>query len=139
MPPYDSCLPICIRGPIAIPSASALCIRPEAQSSSLCDTSGNLPRPPGNRSHIPDPVLSLCVGWFCIVAYDLDLVRRDGRAAVVHLERHVLDQEGPHLVAEAVRIKGALAARGSVSLLGVDASAQNPHRSRERARHLPPP
>ena len=46
-----------------------------------------------------------------VAAHDLDLVGRDGlrrRPALVHLERHVLDEESPHLVAETVGIEAAL-------------------------------
>jgi hypothetical protein len=46
----------------------------------------------------------LCWRGLCIAANDLNLVRRDRLAIVVHLERNVLDEEGPNLVAEPIGI-----------------------------------
>ncbi len=43
-----------------------------------------------------------------IAAHDLNLIGMNGLARVLHLERNVLDQESPDLVAEAVRIKVTL-------------------------------
>lgn len=53
--------------------------------------------------------LLLSLTWALgVAADDLDLVRDHGRSAILHLERDVLDEESPHLVAEAVGIQGAL-------------------------------
>ena len=43
-----------------------------------------------------------------VAAHDLDLVRLNRRARVLHLEGDVLDQKSPDLVAEAVGIKMTL-------------------------------
>lgn len=45
-----------------------------------------------------------------VAADNLDLVCHDRLAAIVHLERDVLDEESPHLVAETVGVQGALLA-----------------------------
>lgn len=50
----------------------------------------------------------LALRTFGVAADDLDLVGRDELGAVLHLERDVLDQEGPYFVAEAVRIQRSL-------------------------------
>jgi hypothetical protein len=56
---------------------------------------------------VPIPLLSLA--WLLGIAADnLDLVRRDGLASTVHLECHVLDQEGPNFIAESIRIQAPL-------------------------------
>ncbi len=47
-------------------------------------------------------------GRLGVTADDLDLVCHHGLCTTVHLESDVLDEEGPHLVAEAVRIQRAL-------------------------------
>lgn len=43
-----------------------------------------------------------------VAANNLDLVRRDGRTAIVHLECDILDEEGPDFVAESIGIKTSL-------------------------------
>lgn len=54
-------------------------------------------------------MLLLSLAWALGVAADnLDLVRDHRRAAILHLEGNVLNQERPHLVAETVGIQGAL-------------------------------
>jgi hypothetical protein len=60
----------------------------------------------------PGPLFSS----FAVAANDLDPVRLN-RDIVFHLESHILDQEGPHLVAEAVSIKMALDRDHRVSLI----------------------
>lgn len=50
----------------------------------------------------------LLVGALRAAADDLDLVCHNRVAAVVHLERDILDQEGPHFVTEAVGIERTL-------------------------------
>src|SRR5271170_591011 len=60
----------------------------------------------------PSPLFSS----FAVAANDLDPVRLN-RDIVLHLESHILDQEGPHLIAEAVSIKMALDRDHRISLL----------------------
>lgn len=43
-----------------------------------------------------------------VAADNLDLVGRDRRVAVVHLEGHILDKKCPDLVAESVRVEAPL-------------------------------
>lgn len=43
-----------------------------------------------------------------VAAHDFDLVGMDRLARVLHLERNILNQESPDLVAEAIRIKVTL-------------------------------
>lgn len=52
-----------------------------------------------------------------VAADNLDLVRHDNLAAIVELEVDVLDQEGPHLIAETVGIERALYAQRRVLLI----------------------
>jgi hypothetical protein len=44
---------------------------------------------------------------FAVAANDLDPIRLDCDI-ILHLEIHILNQEGPHLIAEAVSVKVAL-------------------------------
>ena len=60
----------------------------------------------------PGPLFSS----FAVAANDLDPVRLN-RGRVLHLESHILDQEGPHLVAEAVSVKMALDRDHRISLI----------------------
>lgn len=53
---------------------------------------------------------------FAIAAHDLDFVRLN-RDRVLHLECHILDQEGPDFIAETVCIKVALDGEQHISLL----------------------
>ena len=50
-----------------------------------------------------------------VAADNLNLIGLDGVGAVIHLEGNILDEEGPHFVAESVRIEAALFARRVVS------------------------
>ena len=43
-----------------------------------------------------------------VAANNLDLVRRDRLVGPIHLKDNVSDQEGPHFIAEAVRVEAAL-------------------------------
>lgn len=53
--------------------------------------------------------LSRSLAWLLgVAANNLDLVRLHRLAAVVHLERHILDEEGPHLVTESIRVEAPL-------------------------------
>ena len=47
-------------------------------------------------------------GSLAVAAHDLDLIRMDCLARVLHLECNILDQEGPDLIAEAVGIEMTL-------------------------------
>jgi hypothetical protein len=53
-------------------------------------------------------VLLLVTGLLGIAAQDLDLVGYHSLLAILHLERDILDNEGPDLIAETVRIERAL-------------------------------
>jgi hypothetical protein len=60
----------------------------------------------------PGPLFSS----FAVAANDLDPVRLN-RDRVLHLESHILDQEGPHLIAEAVSVKMSLDRDHRISLI----------------------
>lgn len=47
-------------------------------------------------------------GLLGIAANNLDLVRRHGLTSTIHLERDILDQEGPYFVAESVGVEASL-------------------------------
>ena len=59
----------------------------------------------------------LSIGPLGAAADDLDLVGRDRLRAVLHLEGDPFDQEGPHLVAESVRVERALEGQARLDLL----------------------
>lgn len=63
---------------------------------------------PSIQRQVTRSVLLALARLLGVAAYDLDLVRRDGVAAAVHLKGDVLDQEGPNLVAEPIGIEAAL-------------------------------
>lgn len=60
-----------------------------------------------------DAAKDLGGGALCLdsARYYLDFVCLDNLAAVFHLEGHVLQLEGPHLIAETVGIQASLARR----------------------------
>ncbi|KND87877.1 hypothetical protein TOPH_07523 [Tolypocladium ophioglossoides CBS 100239] len=60
--------------------------------------------------HLASPGLPCLrfAGLLGVAADNLHFVRLDRLAAVVHLERYVLDEERPHLVAEPVRVEAPL-------------------------------
>lgn len=74
------------------------------------------------------PLLSLARS-LCVAANNLDLVRLDRDAAIVHLERHVLDEEGPNFVAEAVCVQAPLFSSHSSApnSIHLQAPGQRPH------------
>jgi hypothetical protein len=57
-----------------------------------------------------------------VAAHDFDLIRLHRLGGVVHLERNILDQKGPDLIAETVSIEVALQSRISPSSHFVTAS-----------------
>lgn len=85
-------------GVLTPPNASHICIN-------LNQSQTSNQKAKSRRRHRTDVVALRALAWLLRVAgHDLDLISLDGLASVIHLERHVLDEECPDFVAESIRI-----------------------------------